>query len=418
MIQSTIQFRQHTLPNGLTIIGEANPTAHTAAVGFFVRTGSRDESPDLMGVSHFLEHMMFKGTARRSAAQVNIDFDRIGANYNAFTTQETTAYYAHVLPEFLPDAIDLLADILRPALRTGDFDMEKNVILEEIGMYADRPFWVIYEEAMARFYDQHPLALRILGTNASIAAMSRDAMLNYFNHRYSPDNTVVSLAGRFDFDTAIRLLESATAAWAPTRVQRTYPPLAPKASDLALTKPSVNMHYLVGVSAGPSAQSPLHHAAAVLASILGDSEGSRLYWKLIDPGLAEEAEVSYHGFDQTGSFMFYTSCDPQHAPQVESIMNQVLDAAADNLTEDELQRAVSKLAMDLTLQNERPAGRMMALGGHWLYQPTYLTLEEELAKFHAVTPATLRDLLTQFPLTPRSTVRMSPGDAQVPQSDA
>ena len=156
-----IQFQIATLDNGLTILAEVNPDAHTAAAGLFVKTGTRDEPGQLMGVSHFLEHMMFKGTARRSADDVNRDFDRIGANYNASTSQETTNYWAHVLPEFLPDAIDLLADILRPALRQEDFDMEKNVILEEIGMYADRPFWVAYEHAMARFFAGHPLGRRI-----------------------------------------------------------------------------------------------------------------------------------------------------------------------------------------------------------------------------------------------------------------
>src|SRR5437762_3616243 len=131
-------FHQHTLPNRLQLIGETSPSAKSVAVGFFVRTGARDETPDVCGVTHFLEHMVFKGTPRRTAFDVNRDFDRIGANYNAFTSEENTVFYAAVLPEYLPQAVDILADILRPSLRDDDFTMEKNVIIEEIGMYEDQ----------------------------------------------------------------------------------------------------------------------------------------------------------------------------------------------------------------------------------------------------------------------------------------
>src|SRR6266478_9126084 len=150
-------FHQHTLPNGLTIIGETSPPAKSAAVGFFVRTGSRDETPEVSGVSHFLEHMVFKGTPRRSSLDVNRDFDRIGAFSNAYTSEENTVFYAAILPEYLPQAVDILADILRPSLRGEDFDMEKNVILEEIGMYEDQPASMIYDHAKKAYFDGHPL---------------------------------------------------------------------------------------------------------------------------------------------------------------------------------------------------------------------------------------------------------------------
>ncbi|MBY0513152.1 MAG: insulinase family protein, partial [Gemmataceae bacterium] len=132
-------FHHHALPNGLTLIGESSPSARSIALGFFVRTGSRDETPEVSGVSHYLEHMMFKGTPRRTAHDVNLDFDRIGASNNAYTSEENTVYYAAVLPEYLPQAVDVLADILRPSLRDADFDMEKGVILNEIKMYDDQP---------------------------------------------------------------------------------------------------------------------------------------------------------------------------------------------------------------------------------------------------------------------------------------
>src|SRR6266404_7568863 len=177
-------FHSHTLDNGLRIIGETSPSARSAALGFFVRTGSRDETADVSGVTHFLEHMVFKGTPHRTALDVNRDFDRIGAHYNAFTSEENTVFYAAILPEYLPHAMDILTDILRPSLRNEDFDMEKNVIIEEIGMYEDQPTWSAYDHAKKAYFADHPLGNSVLGTADSITALSRDQMQAYFDKRY------------------------------------------------------------------------------------------------------------------------------------------------------------------------------------------------------------------------------------------
>src|SRR5438046_6001059 len=152
----TAIFHERKLPNGLQIIGETSPSARSVALGFFVRTGSRDETPEICGVTHFLEHMVFKGTPHRTALDVNHDFDRIGAHYNAFTSEENTVFYAAILPEYLPHAVDILADILRPSLREDDFNMEKKVIIEEIHMYEDRPAWSAYDHAKKAFSAEHP----------------------------------------------------------------------------------------------------------------------------------------------------------------------------------------------------------------------------------------------------------------------
>src|SRR5688572_7335543 len=166
--ERTMPFHTHTLPNGLQLVGETIPSARSAAVGFFVKTGSRDETPEVAGVSHFLEHMVFKGTPRRTALDVNCDFDRIGANYNAFTSEENTVFYAAVLPEYVPQAVDILADILRPSLRGEDFEGEKKVILEEIAMYEDQPMWCAYDHAKKAYFADHPLGNSVLGSVASI----------------------------------------------------------------------------------------------------------------------------------------------------------------------------------------------------------------------------------------------------------
>src|SRR6266404_7128192 len=166
-------FHSHTLPNGLQVIAETSPSARSVALGFFVRTGSRDEAEEVSGVTHFLEHMVFKGTPRRTALDVNRDFDRIGADYNAFTSEENTVFHAAVLPEYLPQAVDILADILRPSLREGDFDMEKKVIIEEIGMYDDQPGWCLFDHAKKAFFEAHPLGNSVLGSAVSITNLTR-----------------------------------------------------------------------------------------------------------------------------------------------------------------------------------------------------------------------------------------------------
>ena len=207
-------FQTHRLANGLQIIGETNPSARSMALGFFVRTGSRDETPEVSGVSHFLEHMVFKGTPNRSALDVNRDFDRIGAHYNAFTSEENTVFYAAILPEYMPQAVDVLADILRPSLRDDDFDMEKNVIIEEIGMYEDQPMWSAYDHAKRIYFADHPLGNSILGSVESIKALTREQMHSYFNRRYVAPNITVVAAGNFDWPQLVALVERHCGDWA------------------------------------------------------------------------------------------------------------------------------------------------------------------------------------------------------------
>ncbi|MEX0742405.1 MAG: pitrilysin family protein, partial [Phycisphaeraceae bacterium] len=284
----------------------------------------------------------------------------------------------------------------------------KQVILEEIGMYEDRPFWIVLEQAMEDYFGEHPLGYRILGTNKTIQSLTRDQMLDYFAHRYSPDNIVVALAGKLDFDQCVQQIAGVCAAWERTGATRDIASPPPHAGDQRLVKPNTSMQYLVGMAPGPSAQDDDRYAAAVLSHVLGDTDGSRLYWKLIDPGYADEAELSHHAMDGTGQFLFFASCDPEKADQVEKILLETIDSIAKDLTDEEIERAVSKIAMDMTLQNERPAGRMMNLGGQWLYLNDYIPLEEELKRVQAVTADDLRKLVERYPFTPRTLIRMCP----------
>ena len=403
-----LAFHHHELPNGLTVIAEANDDAHTAAVGFFVKTGTRDEDKPLMGVSHYLEHMMFKGTARRSADDVNREFDEIGANYNAYTSHEATVYYAQVLPEFLPRAIDLLGDMLRPALREDDFDMEKNVIIEEIGMYDDRPSWRLQDTLIEEHFGKHPLSYRVLGTVDSVTALTAEQMRGYFNERYSPDNIVVAASGKIDFEKLVEDVSKIAGHWTPTGVKRAYGEPAAVTSERTITDSKVNRHYMAMMCPGPSAQDERRYISKVLADVLGDAEGSRIYWALVDPGHADEADLSFIPYDQTGAYFAYASCDPARAEDVERVLFETIDQYVDDVKDDEIERAKNKLATQATLQGENPGGRMRGIGGQWTYQGEYRSLSDELAHIMAVTSDDVRTLLKEMPFSPRTIVRLTP----------
>src|SRR6516165_12305421 len=200
-----MEFRHTTLANGLELIAELNDRAYSVAAGFFVKTGSRDETGALAGVSHFLEHMTFKGTPGRDALTVNRDFDRVGAKHNAQTSEEDTFYHVTCLPEYLGQSFDVLADILRPTLREDDFETEKKVIIEEIRMYLDNPMSVAYEAAKTAHFGKHPLGNSILGTVDSITRLGVEQMRDYFSRRYTPANIVLGFAGKGEWTHLVEL---------------------------------------------------------------------------------------------------------------------------------------------------------------------------------------------------------------------
>lgn len=402
------QYKETVLDNGLRIAAEIDDDAYTAALGFFVKTGARDENASAMGVSHFLEHMMFKGTARRSADDVNREFDDLGASYNAFTSQEMTAFWAHVIPESLGSAMDILSDIMRPALREEDFQTERGVILEEIAMYADIPYWRLYERTLEEYFGEHPLAHRVLGTNATIENLARDVMQAYFDERYSSDNTILVLAGAVDFDAMVAATQAQCGQWQRTGTRRLYPKCQVNAHEFDIEDDTTNRHYLLMVSPGPAIADERRYAAAMLANCLGDEEGSLLYWALVDQGIAEEAQVGYDGRDGLGEFYVYASCPPERAEQVEGIINERIANCVELITEDDLARLRNKLATQVTLAGERPAGRMRRLGRMLTEIGTYRTLEEELARIEAVTLNDVRDVFEAFPFAPRAIGRLHP----------
>ncbi len=403
-------FHHHTLPNGLTIIGETSPSAKSVATGFFVRTGARDETPEVCGVSHFLEHMVFKGTPRRTAFDVNRDFDRIGANYNAFTSEENTVFYGAVLPEYLPQAVDILADILRPTLRQEDFDMEKNVIIEEIGMYEDQPNWSAYDHAKKHYFADHPLGNSILGTPASITALTREQMAAYHARRYVAPNVLAAVAGNFDWNRFVDLVAAACGAWERGPVGREgVRPAKGTGRPSTITKEQVAQEHVILMSPAPAADDPLRHAADTLALAIGDDSGSRLYWALVDPGLAESADMSFHEYEGTGSFYTMFSGDPERAGENLAVVLDILrDVQKKGITAEELQQAKSKIGSRVVRGSERPMGRMQAIGMAWTYLGQYRSVDDELQAFDAVTLDAIREVLDRYPIDQVTTLALGP----------
>lgn len=404
-----MKFHHTVLDNGLQIIAELNEQARSIASGFFVKAGSRDEAADVSGVSHFLEHMVFKGTPRRDALAVNRDFDRVGAKHNAQTSEEDTFYHVTALPEYQPKAFEVLADILRPSLREDDFETEKKVIIEEIKMYQDNPMSVAYDAAKALHFGPHPLGQSILGTVESITALKVNRMREYFAAKYSPANIVLAFAGRGDWDSLVGLAKERCGDWTgqPTGRQAVAPRGTGKFE--ALLREEDLQQTVIGVSDAPPLESADRYAAQLLATVLGDHTGSHLYWALVDPGHAEGAELSYQDYNQAGALYTFLSCAPEETTaNLARVAEVYRSLTSKGVTEDELNQAKNKVLSRSVLRSERPMGRLASLGFHWTYRREYMSVAEELEAFGKVTTADIKRLLEHWPLLPMTTVSVGP----------
>ena len=411
-------FHTHVLPNGLRIVGETSPSARSVSLGFWVRTGARDETPEISGVTHFLEHMIFKGSEHRDCFAVNRDLDRIGASPNAFTSEENTVFHASVLPEYLPKAAEILADILRPSLRVADFETEKEVIIEEIGKYEDQPGYVAFEHARTLFYGKHGLGNSVLGTRESIRALKRDQMHDYFSRRYVAPNITLAAAGAYDWQQFVELAEKHCGQWesVPSRRQGVSE-VAGGDKTQVIVKDKVAQEHVILVAPGPAADSPMRHAAGVLLTVLGDDSGSRLYWELVDPGLAESADPGHvesagSGLDANegaGAYFTSFSCEPERTEENLDVVRRVLaEVQRDGIKAEELNQAKTKIQSHLVRASERSHRRMLDLGAAWTYLGRYRSVDDELNDYDAVTLDSVRGVLDQYPLTKTVTLALGP----------
>ena len=407
-----MNFHKAQLKNGLTVIAELNPDVHSVALGFFVRTGSRDEAPEVNGVSHFLEHMAFKGNEIYTADDINRKFDEIGADNNASTSEEVTTYHAAVLPEYLPQAFELLTVLLRPSLREEDFDLEKQVILEEIGMYQDSPFWVAYEHALTQHFQGHPLERLVLGTNESITALSVEEMRAYHREHYLAGNIILAVAGKADWQQILDLAERYCSDWPAGTLTRDTREARPRGGSIIIPQERSYQQHLLSLTPAPAVDSPFWPAPQLLSVIVGDNVNSRMYWDLVDPGYVDSANLWHHDYEGSGFYGIYLCCDPGSAEEnLERIRAILKDVNENGVTEAEVAQAKSKVASRIVLASERPNGRLDALAENWIYRREYRTVEDDLKAVDQLTVKDFRELLDAYPLGETTTVAVGPLDS-------
>jgi len=404
-----MQFHHEILPNGLEVIAELNDDVYSVAFGFFVKTGARDESLDVSGVSHFLEHMAFKGTDRFSAEDVNRIFDEYGADYNAMTGEESTVYYASVLPEYLAPTFEVQSGILFPSLRQDDFDMEKKVILEEIGMYEDQPSSVAYDRAMQLHFCDHELGKSVLGTADSVSALTSTQMRDYHAEHYRAGNIVLAVAGNTDWETVRKLARQSCLHWPSGKSVRPIRPAHPFPRQEFVVREQCQQQQMIQLASAPACTDERRYAAELLTVIAGDDSNSRLYWELVDPGLAESAECGYYEFEGAGTYLTFLTGPPETTrDNLDRIRRIYEDLNTRGVTEDELEQARNKIATRIVLRGERPMGRLSSLGGNWIARREYRTIEDDLKRIKSLTGEHIRELLAEFPLAQTTTVGVGP----------
>ena len=392
-----MKYKCEKLENGLIIIGEINKSAKSTAVGFFVKTGSRDEVKEINGVSHFLEHMLFKGTEKLNAFEVNQAFDTTGAQFNAFTNEENTVFYAAVLPEYVIEVTRLWAELMRPALRDEDFNIEKNVIKEEIAMYKDLPSFDVVDRCRTLHFDGHPCGNSVLGSEDSIDNLTAEQMRAYFTRRYAPNNMVFACTGNLDWDQICSTVADHCDKWTEQPVIRELDHFDGSKKVQRIEKENLVREHICLISSGVPAQDPRRFAASLLGTIIGDDVGSRYFWELVDKALAETATMQFGAMDGTGAFYSYFSCSSENLSKVLAAINDIFHSLSkDGITEDELIKAKNKVLSALVIKNELPMGRLVDIGLNQTYLEQYRTVNDDISAINAVTIDDVRHLIEEL----------------------
>jgi predicted Zn-dependent peptidase len=395
--------RRTVLPGGLRVITEAMPTVRSVSFGVWVGVGSRDETPALAGSSHYLEHVLFKGTKRRDALEISAALDAVGGEMNAFTSKEYTCFYARVLDNDLPLAVDVISDMMTSSVvRTSDVDSERGVILEEIAMHEDDPGDVVHDTFAEALFGDTPLGRPILGTVASINALQRTAINGYYRRRYRPENMVIAVAGNLDHAKVVRLVAKAFREMLTDDAQIDRLPSPPRVggrppvsrSGVSLVQRQTEQaHLVLGVPA-LSRVDERRFALGVLNGALGGGMSSRLFQEIREKRGLAYSVFSYVGHHaETGMFGVYAGCQPAKAAEVLSICRDQLDLVArSGITAEELTRGKGQLAGSLVLGLEDTGSRMSRLGKAELVYGEIQTVDELLARISSVTLDDVRDI--------------------------
>jgi predicted Zn-dependent peptidase len=381
-----LRFERTTLDSGVTVVTERMAEVRSVSCGFWFDVGARDEPDDIAGTSHFLEHLLFKGTPSRSAKDIADAFDAVGGDVNAFTGKEYTCYYSRVLDQDLPMALDVLPDMVRNSvIDPTELESERRVILEEIAMHEDAPDELVHDLFYKAMWAEHPLGRPVLGYNSTVGAVSRDQVAEYWQDRYSPSNCVVAAAGNIDH------------AWLVDRVDRIFgepfgkrtlrqgdaPPGAPGVS--VHRRPTEQAHIILGMP-GLHRGHDDRHALALLDTVIGGGMSSRLFQEVREKRGLAYSVYSYRSlFADAGTFAVYVGTTPQNADTVLDIVRGEFDSILrDGISEAEFERAKGHLKGSLVLSSEDPGSRMTRLGKQQLTTGEILSIDELIERIDAL----------------------------------
>ena len=402
-------LRRTVLPNGLTVLSESMPGVRSVAFGAWVRAASIHETRDRMGVSHLLEHMVFKGTAARSARDIALALEQLGGSLDAYTAREHTSYQARVLDEHLEQAADVLADLVfRPALRADDLKLERKVVLEEISMVDDTPDDLVFELHNEAMWGEHPYGYSILGTRDSVSGLGVKDLKALHGRAYHPPHLVVAAAGHLEHDALLDALQRTGWASVPRGDESaltTIPPTAAAPHTKHVERSGAQTHVVIGSSTVPYSD-PRRYAIVLVGVLLGGGMSSRLFQRVREElGLA----YSVYGFQSfhvdAGLHGVYVATAPATAKQaVDAIQEELSRVSREGLSDADLASAKSQLKGQLTLSLESPSSRMYRAAGTELYGEPYRTLDETLALIDAITPDDVASVAREFFAPERQTI--------------
>ncbi len=393
-----------TLSSGIRLVTESMPEVASLCVGVWVGTGSRDETPEQSGISHFLEHLLFKGTPERTARAIAEEVDAVGGDMNAYTTKEYTTFYVRALAEHVELGLDILCDILsRPALRPEEVDAERQVILEEVLMHRDEPSDVVQELFAGAMFPGHPLGREVLGEPEVITKVTVPAIRSFFDTHYLPGNMVIAAAGDLDHDRLAVGIEARFTGRSGGRPPvREAPSLGP-AALVVESRETEQAQLVLGVRA-PDRRSPERFSLAVLNHTLGGGLSSRLFQEIREArGLAYSIGSDRSAYQDAGSLAVSVGTSPEHAHEVLGLLHGELDQlAAEGITPRELEVAKGHLRADLLLSLEDSGSRMSRIGSSLLLYDEVLASEDLLARIAAVTADEVRSVAGQVLMGPRT----------------
>ena len=400
-----MSVRRTVLPSGLRIVTEEVPSVRSAAIGIWVNVGSRDETPAVAGASHFLEHLLFKGTTRRNALEISATIEAVGGEMNAFTSKEYTCFYARVIDTDLPMAIDVVSDLITSSIVSAlDVDAERKVVLEEIAMRDDDPSDLVHDLYAETYYGDTTLGRPILGTVKSIKEMSRSSVFNYYKKKYLPQDLVVAVAGNIKHKRVVAMVEEALSRdnfldvkGAPQIRPNTPVKTKPVHSVGLLTRKTEQAHMFYGME-GVARADDRRFAMGVLASALGGGMSSRLFQEIREKrGLAYSVYAYAQQFAGSGQIGFYAGCNPTKAIEVVEIIREVLaDVAENGMSHEEIERAKGAVRGSLVLSQEDSASRMSRIGKNEIVYGQVMGFDDILKAIARVNPTDVREIANEY----------------------